>query len=78
MAVDCSDLNALADSAKCILAKTTPEERQAMIVYALTVIAGVSADPDTLAENSKCILAGMSDEQMKAATVQLLCAIVNL
>lgn len=78
MPVTCTDLDGLADSAKCILEKTSPEQRQAIIVWLLATIANVSTDPDDLLASAKCILAGMSDKQMKAAQVQLLCQIVNL
>ena len=78
MPIDCSDLDGLADSAKCILESTSPEQRQAMIVYLLATIAGVSTDPTDLASASKCILSSMTIKQMKAAQTQLLCTIVNL
>lgn len=76
MSISC-DKDDLLENAKCLQQCTLPGMREAIKVWLLTQIAGVSDDPDFLIEQSKCLNQCVPPKTLKAIETWLLCQIVN-
>lgn len=68
------DPTTLLENARCIEGCTTSGQREAIIVWLLAQIAGVSADPQTLMTNAQCVSC-LTQGQLEAVRVWLACQI---
>jgi hypothetical protein len=70
------DATSLLDASKC-LDQIPPGRMDAVMIYLLAQIAGVSTDPTSLMDNAKCIDAVIPKGMRDAVIVSLLCSIAN-
>ena len=75
MAVNCAP-ESLAEASKCFMC-LSGDQREAVKVYLMCVIAGVDPDPQTLIEQAKCFNSCVPTGMHKAIQTYLLCQILN-